>query len=276
MGRRSMSVLAVVLLGLAGCRGAGEFTDTLVPWWWRANPFGPEGNAARAEGVLPAIPSNPDMWAWDRFADEHLKHGDVFFRQADARLFFGTFPFSAIAADMSASRFTHTGIFAWEDGEPIIYDTSMCGARRMRLGVWMLDNVGHIGIKRLRAGCEGYAAPAVEYCRAAYWRQVPFDMKLGLGDDHLYCAEMTARAFESAGLPLAPPRPIRDLPRYRNHLGLFKLAQLTTAFEPEQPMYFPGDEGRGLWGSPYLETVYEATSGERPDPRGLTPRLDRP
>ncbi len=265
MMTRRWSRFAPLLMLLAGCRGAGEYSDSVVPRWYRENPWGPKATADRAAGILPNLPPNPDMIAWEEFARLHLRDGDILFREADARLFFNTFPFSKIAADMSASRFTHTGIFTWENGEPIVYDTSMGGARRMRLGVWSLDNVGHLGISRPRPEYQAHVPAAVDYCRSVYLRQLPFDMKLGLGDDEYYCAELTARSYAYAGLPLATPIRICDLPRYEKHQGLFFLASCLTSLHPEQPMYFPGDVGLGLWASPYLESVYEAPRGERPD-----------
>lgn len=263
MSRRWSRFAPLVVL-LAGCRSAGEYADSVAPWWYRENPWGPAATAARAAGELPTLPPNPDMIAWEDFARLHLRDGDILFREADARLFFKTFPFSKIAGDMSASRFTHTGIFTWEDGEPIVYDTSMGGARRMRLGVWSLDNVGHIGIRRPRPEYQAHAPAAVAFCRTVYERQVPFDTKLGMGDDCYYCAELTAKSYEHAGLPLAAPVCIRDLPRFHKHRGLFFLASCLTSFHPGQQMYFPGDEGLGLWASPYLEPVYEAPTGLRP------------
>src|SRR5690606_24269773 len=131
--------------------------------------------------------------------------GDLLFREADARILVGLFPFSKVAGKLADCRYTHTGIFAWEGGEPVVYDTSMGGVRRQRLGVWVLDNVGHLGIQRPKAEHRHVIPEAVAFCRRVYERQVPFDTKLRLGDSHFYCAEMTARAYQSAGLTLCEP-----------------------------------------------------------------------
>lgn len=267
---RAGALVALALLG--GCRGAGEYTDTLAPIWWRGNLWGPEANAARAEGRLPEIPDNPDMAAWEEFARDHLRTGDVLFREADARVAFRLFPFSKVAGAMADCCYQHTGIFAWEDGEPVVYDTSIAGARRQRFGVWVLDNVGHLGIKRPRPEYRSHVPGAVAFCREVYERQVPFDMKLHLGDDHFYCAEMTARAYEQAGLPLAEPVRIGDLPRIHEFKALLGLAELCTAIDRDQHMYTPGNERHGLWSSPLLEPVYVAEDGRRPDRRCLVVR----
>ena len=268
--RRSIglgSIVAVALL--AGCRGAGEFTDTLAPFWWRQNLWGPEAQAARESGRLPRIPHNPDMAAWEAFARDHLRNGDILFREADARVMMGLFPFSRIAGLMADSEYTHTGIFAWEDGLPVVYDTSMAGARRQRFGVWVLDNVGHLGIKRPGPAYRQAIPGAIAFCRDVYERQIPFDAKLQLGDTHYYCAELTTRAYQSAGLALGGPVKMGDLPRIDEFRRVFMLVRLLTPFHPAQEMYAPGNDEFGIWSSPALEPVYVSEDGRRPDPIGL-------
>ena len=94
----------VVALGLIpswGCRGAGEYTDTLAPIWWRDNLWGPEADAARRAGRLPEVPYHPGMVAWEDFARDHLRTGDILFREADARVLGGLFPFSRVAGKIA-------------------------------------------------------------------------------------------------------------------------------------------------------------------------------
>lgn len=270
--RAAMIGSGILLAMLVGCRGAGEYTDSIAPLWWRANPWGPEAEAARRSGRLPEVPFNPDMAAWEAFARDHLRTGDILFREADARVLGGLFPFSKVAGKIADCRYTHTGIFAWEHGEPVVYDTSMGGARRQRLGVWVLDNVGHLGIRRLRPEHQHVVPGVIAFCRSVYERQVPFDTKLELGDSHFYCAEMTSRAFEHAGLPLARPIRMGDLPGLGEHRAVFLLARALASFHPDQRMYAPGNDRFGLWSSPALEPVYEARDGNRPDPRCLVVR----
>ncbi|QDV33079.1 C40 family peptidase [Tautonia plasticadhaerens] len=268
-GRAAPIALGIALAMLVGCRGAGEYTDSIAPLWWRQNPWGPEAEAARHSGTLPRVPYHPDMAAWEAFARDHLRTGDILFREADARVLGGLFPFSRVAGAIADCRYTHTGILAWERGEPVVYDTSMGGARRQPLGVWVLDNVGHLGIKRPRPEHQHVVPGVIAFCRSVYERQVPFDAKLELGDSHFYCAEMTSRAFEHAGLPLARPIRMGDLPAIGEHRAVFLLARLLASFHPDQRMYAPGNDRFGLWSSPELVPVYVAEDGTRPDPGGL-------
>jgi len=272
--RRSRVIPCLVLafLAVAGCRGAGEYTDTLAPVWWRDNLWGPRANAERAAGRLPKIPYNEDMIAWERFAHDHLQTGDILFRAADARVVFRLFPFSKVAGKVADSAYTHTGIFVWENGRPVVYDTSMGGARRQRFGIWVLDNVGPIGIKRPAPSYQRYVPGAVAYCRRVYATQVPFDMKLRLGEDRLYCAEMTAAAYRAAGLDLAPPVRVGDLPRIGEHPLLIALVRTLSSLHLDQFMHVPGNERFGLWSSPALESVYVAEDGRRPRLEGLRRR----
>ncbi|RUL88129.1 hypothetical protein TsocGM_09175 [Tautonia sociabilis] len=209
------------------------------------------------------------MVAWEAFARDHLQTGDILFREADARVLGGLFPFSRVAARIADSRYTHTGLFAWENGEPVVYDTSMGGARRQPFGIWVLDNVGHLGIKRPKPPYRAAIPGAVSYCRTVYEQQVPFDSKLELGDSRFYCVELTSRAYQAAGLDLAEPVRMGDLPRVHEHRLVFLLARLFASFHPDQRMYATGNDSFGLWASPALEEVYVSEDGTRPDPSCL-------
>ena len=91
--------------------------------------------------------------------------------------------------------------------------------------------------------------------------QVPFDRGFKLDDERLYCVELVEKAFRSAGLPLSEPVRIGD---WKN-LGQFPLTTvaflaasawvLDAPITLDQPVYVPGDDRQGLWGSLWLETV---------------------
>src|SRR5215831_12429872 len=135
-----------------------EPTDRLVPPGWKGNPWGPEAARARASGEIPPIPMTPLMKQWDKWGKQVLRDGDILFRRADARLLLGRFPFSRFTANISGSAFSHTGIVAIEGGEPVVYDTTKAGVRRQPFAVWILDNVGPFGVKRLRPDLQRHAA----------------------------------------------------------------------------------------------------------------------
>jgi hypothetical protein len=261
----------VVATAAAGCRGAGETTDQMVPPGWRGSAWGPEANEARLRGELPVIPFNPDMNTWDAWARQNLRDGDILFRMGDARAACGLFPFSRVSAAIADSRYSHSGIVAFEDGAPVVYDTTTTGPQRQPFAIWVLDTRGHLAVKRPRAPYDQSAAQAVEFCRAVYKAQVPFDYDMRLGDEKFYCIELTERAYRNAGLPLSQPVRLDHLPRYDEFPWMVRLMKLGSKMVPQQLAYVIGNDTIGIWSSPSLELVYEAPHA-RP-PLGSTPTM---
>jgi hypothetical protein len=257
-------------LVLAATRPDGlENTDRMAPPGWDGNYWGPAGYEARACGELPPLIETPRMRRWDSWGRQVLRDGDVLFRLGDARIFFGYFPFSRFIARTSGSLFSHTGIVAVEDGEPFVYDTTKAGVRRMPFKVWILDNVGPMGVKRLRPEQRGAIPKVLEFCRRVFDDQVPFDYNLGLDDSAFYCVEMTEKAFRAAGLPLSEPIRLGDMENALEHPIAIIALQNVSAWildEPlslEQRVFFPGNERHGIWSSRWLVPVYtpEAVAG---------------
>ncbi len=268
-GARGRAATALIVVALTagtglGCRGAGEATDTMVPRWWRGNPWGPAANAARVRGELPTVPNNPDMDAWAVWGKTHLREGDILFRMGDARAVLGLLPFSRISAAIAGSRFSHSGIVAFEGGEPVVYDTTTTGPQRQPFRIWVLDARGSIAVKRPKAPYQHFVPSAVAFCRAAYQAQVPFDYNMKLGDEKFYCIELTERSYRQAGLPLSRAIRLDQLPRYHDYPKVVRLLKRFTSMVPGQEAYVIGNESIGIWSSPALDLVYEAPDARRP------------
>ena len=257
-------LLTMALASGFGCRGAGETTDRMVPWGYKGNPWGPEANAKRACGEFPVIPDNPEMLAWEAWGRTHLQEGDIVLRMGDARAAMGMFPFSKVSAAIADSRFSHSGIVAIENGQAVVYDTTTTGPQRQPFKIWLLDTRGSFAVKRPKPEYQRAAPKAVAYCRQAYQKQVPFDFNMSMGDEKLYCIELTERAYESTGLPLSTALRLDELPRYRDYPKVVRLLKLATAMVPEQKAFVIGNEQIGIWASPALETVYDAPDGRAP------------
>ncbi len=256
---------------------AWEPTDHMVPAGWEGNPWGPAATRARAEGELPPIPANPWMRRWRDWGRQALHDGDIVFRRGDARLLFGYFPFSRFIAHASNSPFSHTGIVVVEDGTPVVYDTTYHSVQRQPFEVWMLDNVGAVGVKRLRPEYRDRIPDVVAFCHRVFEAQVPFDYNLDLGDDALYCVEMTEKAFRAAGLPLSEPVRLGDMERAHEYIGAifwlqyFSRWTLKRPLTLEQPVFFPGNERHGIWSSPKLQTVFPPSlMADGPGPASAT------
>ena len=134
----------------------------------------------------------------------------------------GFVPLSRFIAHASGSVFSHTGIIAIEDGDPVVYDCSSWGVQRQPLSVWMLDSIGSFGVKRLKPHLSRHTAGVLGFCRKVFEKQVPFDDEFRMGDSKLYCVEMTENAFRSQGLPLSEPVRIGDW----ENLGQYPLTAL--------------------------------------------------
>ena len=280
-----MRVLLWLVMAFGGRHDGTEATDLLAPPGWQGNPWGPAATAARKAGKIPPIADTPAMKEWDKWGRQVLQSGDILFRRGDARILNGWFPFSRFIANVSGSKFSHIGTVVVEDGEPVVYDTTKAGVRRQPLKVWILDNTGAFGVKRLKPSYRDRIPKVVEYLHATYQKQVPFDYELALDDRGLYCVEMAEKAFRHAGLTLSQPVILADM----ENIDQFPICVLgftsLTSLKLDQAVYFPGNERHGIWSSTLLETVYPAPgpaarpsapqAGSRP-PAGSTPPQEKP
>ncbi len=242
-----------------------EMTERMVPAGYRGNYWGPQATQDRKDGRLPQISLTPQMQRWDDWGRKYLQSGDVVFRMGDARVAKGWFPMSRFLANASNSKFSHTGVVVVEDGEPMVYDTTRTSVARQPFCVWILDNVGNFGVKRLRPELRSKVPQVVEYCQDVFAKQVPFDYELGLDDEALYCIELTEKAFRHAGLKLSDPIKLGDMERAPEFpmqmIGIATASKwaLNKPLTFEQEVWFPGNERHGIWSSPKLEVVVPPT-----------------
>lgn len=239
-----------------------DLSDRFAPPGWQGNPWGPAATHARADGRLPSVVMSPEMRQWDRWGRGGLRDGDIVFRMGDARILYNFFPFSRFLAGASGSRFSHTGVVAIEDGVPVVYDCTKSGIGRLPFAVWILDNVGAFGVKRLKIERRKAIPGVLAYCRQLFERQVPFDYSFNLDDSAFYCLEMTEKAFRSQGLALSEPVQLGAMEhatQYPICISLFLLFSRLVLEKPltlEQAAYMPGNGRHGMWASPLLEPVY--------------------
>lgn len=256
-----------------------EPTDKLVPAGWQGNPWGPVATKARESGELPPIPITSQMKQWDAWGRANLREGDIVFRRGNAKVLFGYFPFSRFIANASGSKYSHTGVVAIENGEPVVYDTTKASVRRQPFSIWTLDNAGPFGLKRLKAEQRSHIPQVIAFCHRVFEEQVPFDYSLDPSDTELYCVEMTEKAFRAAGLQLSEPVRLGDMERAAEFpicMFVFHIMSDLTLEKPltiDQPVFFPGNDRHGIWSSPFLETVYpppperEAAAPKKPKTR---------
>jgi hypothetical protein len=242
-----------------------EMSDRLAPPGFQGNYWGKAGDQARALGKVPPIMMTPHMARWDRWGRQVLEDGDIVFRTGDARLLRGYFRFSRFLANCSNSPFSHTGIIAIEKGGPFVYDMRGPAVGRQPFHIWILDNVGSIGVKRLKPELRGAIPKVLAYCRKVYQDEVPFDYELSLDDSALYCAEMTQKAFLVADINLSKPIRLGDMERADEFpvcmfgLMVFSRFMLEHPLTFEQLVYFPGNDRYGIWSAKELLTIVPAT-----------------
>jgi Permuted papain-like amidase enzyme, YaeF/YiiX, C92 family len=242
-----------------------EITERLAPPGWQGNFWGPEATRARHEGKMPPIVATAHMARWDRWGRQVLRDGDIVFRLGDARVGRGYFPMSRFLARASNSKFSHTGIVSIEVEGPVVYDISRTSVARQPFCVWALDNIGSIGVKRLRPEYKNAIPKVIAYCHRVFEEQIPFDYQLSDDDTALYCVEMTEKAFRSAGIELSKPIRLGDMERASEFpLQMFGL-RFASKYALEHPLtfdqlvYFPGNENHGIWSARQLMTVVPAT-----------------
>jgi hypothetical protein len=242
-----------------------EMSERMAPPGWQGNYWGPEATKARHEGKMPPIVATAHMARWDRWGRQVLRDGDILFRLGDARLARGYFPMSRFLASASNSKFSHTGLVVIEQEGPVVYDTTRTGVARQPFCVWILDNIGSIGVKRLRPEYRDAIPKVVAYCHKVFEEQIPFDYELSDNDSALYCVEMTEKAFRSAGIKLSQPIRLGDMERASEFpLQMFGI-RLASKYVLEHPLtfdhlvYFPGNERHGIWSASQLMTVVPPT-----------------
>jgi hypothetical protein len=243
-----------------------EMSERLSPPGWEGkNYWGPEATKARHEGRMPPIVGTPHMARWDAWGRRVLKDGDIVFRMGDARVGHGFFPMSRFLAAASNSKFSHTGIVAYEEEGPVIYDCTRYGVARQPFCVWILDNVGSIGVKRLRPEHRKAVPNVLAYCRKVFVQQVPFDYELSIDNEKLYCIEMTEKAFRAAGIKLSDPVRLGDMERAVEFPICMFGIHLASRLALDRPLtadteaFFPGNERHGIWACKQLVTVIPAT-----------------
>jgi hypothetical protein len=242
-----------------------EMSERLVPVGFQGNYYGPEATKARQEGRMAPIVVTPHMARWEQWGRQHLKTGDVVFRMGDARLAHGYFRISRFLAKCSNSQFSHTGIASIEEDGIVVYDTTRTGVARQPFCVWVLDNVGDFGVKRVKPEHKDAIPKVMAYLHKVYEEQLPFDYELSDDDTALYCVEMTEKAYRAAGLKLSDPVRLGDMERATEFpLPLLVLAfasryQLKHPLTPDSLVYFPGNDRHGIWSAKQLMTVVPPT-----------------
>lgn len=208
---------------------------------------------------------------WDRWADEHLRTGDIVFRRESWRVAGGTWDVTKFISKLADSNFSHVGIVSVEDGRAYVYDTTrVVGPRRTRFHDWVFAGL-NFGIKRPRPEYQSAVPQAMAYVDRVYVERPPFDPDFEYGEEKLYCTEMIELAYRSAGVELSRRTAYRDFPRWNEFPMQTKVAAMATGWTPDHEVYAPGNDQFGLWASDALELILVARSAHDPEATALLP-----
>lgn len=156
--------------------------------------------------------------------------------------------------DLTHSRYTQAGIVLDENGQRMVWE-AFGSVGPVPLGTWVdRGKDGRVAIYRPDLGDK---LPALEKTVRAF-RDTPFDPAFQWDDAHLYGAELVAKAFARAGLPLVEPRAMGK-GAFAGHEGGVKGLtglQLTE----ETPVVMPVDFTK----SPALHKVVDELEGLEP------------
>ena len=198
--------------------------------------------------------------AWDEWAVSHLQDGDIVFFQGSGNYVLGFIDFSKLSRRVTESDFTHVGLVAIEEGRAYVYDIDQPGPGRIPFGTMIASpHVRAFAIKRLRPDRWHAIAPALTYCRTVHQSKLPFDKKLKLGNNRLYCAEMIELAYRSGGQPLSYPIRWSDLPRIGEYPLEVRLLRMLLGARLTDRVILPGNDRFGIWSSPDLGLVLPLT-----------------
>jgi hypothetical protein len=233
--------IAAMLATGSGCAGTRSATGPMTSLL-------PIRNDARAQHLR----------EWNDWADTHLQNGDIVFMRGDCLMWLGTVNFSELCADLTDSRFSHSGMVAIEDGQAYVYDIRSKGCIRTRFGELLAERDLHqVAIKRHRDASPEARSEVAAYCQGVYRRREKYDDRFKLDNDRLYCSELVENAYQKIGLKLSDPIAIQDLPNYDRHLPAIQFVRAITSIEPDQEILVPGNEQIGIWANPALELVLD-------------------
>lgn len=244
-------ILATLTCGCRTMSGSGGSAESITPKLAPAF-FG---------ALLPGYES-PLSQQWNAWGSEHLQDGDLIFTMGESRVVMGLINFSKFSSEIAASRFSHVGLIAIEDGKPYVYDTVSGGPRRKELGWYVTHGkIERVAFKRPQQQLARHGADAVQFCRWVHKEHVPFDEQFRLDDDRYYCAELVDLAYRRSGLPLCQPVAINDLPKFDEFSrSTVWLVETFTSISADQRVIFPGNEKLGIWSSPALQVLVNERS----------------
>lgn len=193
-----------------------------------------------------------------RLRELPIKTGDIFFRLG-CQSFLGI-PFEPLVAHVTRSKYSHASI-AWVVGDDIyLLEVNDMGTLSLRFIDWLdycaTDDFAVCRLPLTKSDTERVEKAIQDFLAADY----DYDFTFAIGDK-FYCTESVAFVFQQAGVPIAPPRLLRDITRRWSYWlirGLNYLVwRLTGKTLPmDCPAYFVGNKENGIMSTPGITRIY--------------------
>jgi hypothetical protein len=211
------------------------------------------------------------MACWADFGRRNFQEGDLLFRRGRGYISLARLG-SCLVARLCDSPFSHVAVVVLVQGNAWVYDMGEDGLRKMPFEVWMLDTLEDtLAVKRLKPLYKDCVPQVLAFLEEVFQAEIPFDFDLALANEKYYCTELVERAFESAGLSLSSPVPIRCLPHYKRYSWLVPFTCTLTEVRVREPIYVSGNQCYGIYSSPLLDLVYQHQNVTRKIQTGKPP-----
>jgi hypothetical protein len=180
-----------------------------------------------------------------------VQEGDILFQQSRSRL-------SKPIQEATGSRYTHTGMLLFRDGNPYVYE-AVGPVRYTKLSAWVERGVdAHVVVKRL-LNAERWLTPGnLKRMRqsAKRLRGLPYDFKFEWSEEAIYCSELVFKIFlEGAGIVLGQVERIGDLDLGSPSVQALVKRHRRGLLDHSEPIITPVS----IFRDPRLETIFEGS-----------------
>lgn len=193
-----------------------------------------------------------------------VQTGDILFRSSNAKGPLGL-PFSKIVAWLSHSKYSHAAIFIIERYNnidwPYVFEINDQGTIKYRFIDWLdMEYKGDFRIYRLKGADPNIVNQLETEIKKALLEDPDYDFTFS-DPAKFYCVESVADIYKKIGIDIIEPECIKDIVPwwvyYVIYVGNWFFSFFGTTIPLDKPLYYVGNEKRGMMSSDKLELIYE-------------------
>jgi hypothetical protein len=190
-----------------------------------------------------------------------LQTGDILYRHSDAKGPFGL-PFSKLVCLLTKSKFSHGSVVIILEGEPFVMEINDQGTLLMRIVDW-LDTVAtkNFRVYRLKESTPELVLAIDTVVKDFLNKDPDYDFTFS-DESKFYCTESVVWVYKSVGVQLIQPETIKQVvpgwiyPIFKV-VNWFMKKFSSASMSMDTPMYYVGNETRGLMSSPLTKLIYD-------------------